>query len=300
MSIQSISNNIARAEKESADLSKKLAQESKKISDLEKKIIQIQNSINDRISESTLRSKINEINRKQSDIAKCQKNQADHSKKMADKSKRIFDLKAQLLKEEERERKKTEANEKKRQREQLAHEKRVQNEQLNHQRRITRELEAQKAIMAESTSSLSAGKVGKVEYDIFISHASEDKKDFVEPIAIKLKELGFNVWYDKFTLKIGDSLREKIDEGLANSRYGTIVISTAFIDKAKNWTGYELNSMVAREMNGHRMILPIWHKVSKDDVINFSPALADRLALSSSTYSIDEIAKEIAEVLQEN
>jgi hypothetical protein len=70
-----------------------------------------------------------------------------------------------------------------------------------------------------------------LEYDIFISHASEDKKDFVEPLAVELKNIGINVWYDNFTLIVGDSLREKIDEGLVNSRYGTIVISSAFISK---------------------------------------------------------------------
>lgn len=133
------------------------------------------------------------------------------------------------------------------------------------------------------------------EYDLFISHASEDKKDFVEPLVEELKKLGISVWYDKFTLKVGDSLREKIDEGLRSSRYGTIIISTSFIQKS--WTGYELNSMITKEMNGHKMILPIWHKVTKNEVLDFSLALADKVALNTSIHSVEEIAKQLAEVI---
>jgi hypothetical protein len=58
------------------------------------------------------------------------------------------------------------------------------------------------------------------QYDVFISHAAEDKDDFVRPFAAFLKEKGLNVWYDEFELKIGDKLRRKIDEGLSKTRYG--------------------------------------------------------------------------------
>ena len=61
------------------------------------------------------------------------------------------------------------------------------------------------------------------EYDVFISHASEDKDSVVRPLALALKEKGVNVWYDEFELKIGDSLRRKIDQGLSKSRYFSIL-----------------------------------------------------------------------------
>ena len=67
------------------------------------------------------------------------------------------------------------------------------------------------------------------EYDVFISHASEDKEDVVRPLAKSLKEKGISVWYDEFELKIGDSLRRKIDQGLSKSRFGIVVISRAFM-----------------------------------------------------------------------
>nr|7UWG_A Chain A, Molecular chaperone Tir [Acinetobacter baumannii]7UWG_B Chain B, Molecular chaperone Tir [Acinetobacter baumannii]7UWG_C Chain C, Molecular chaperone Tir [Acinetobacter baumannii]7UWG_D Chain D, Molecular chaperone Tir [Acinetobacter baumannii]7UXU_A Chain A, Molecular chaperone Tir [Acinetobacter baumannii]7UXU_B Chain B, Molecular chaperone Tir [Acinetobacter baumannii]7UXU_C Chain C, Molecular chaperone Tir [Acinetobacter baumannii]7UXU_D Chain D, Molecular chaperone Tir [Acin len=133
------------------------------------------------------------------------------------------------------------------------------------------------------------------EYDLFISHASEDKEDFVRPLAETLQQLGVNVWYDEFTLKVGDSLRQKIDSGLRNSKYGTVVLSTDFIKK--DWTNYELDGLVAREMNGHKMILPIWHKITKNDVLDYSPNLADKVALNTSVNSIEEIAHQLADVI---
>jgi hypothetical protein len=68
-------------------------------------------------------------------------------------------------------------------------------------------------------------------HDVFISHASEDKDDFVRSLANSLISHGLNVWYDEMTLRIGDSLRQKIDKGLANSRVGLVVLSPAFISK---------------------------------------------------------------------
>ena len=129
---------------------------------------------------------------------------------------------------------------------------------------------------------------------IFFSHASEDKNDIVRNLADSLKENGFKVWYDEFELKVGDSLRKKIDSGLKNSKYGIVIISHSFIKK--NWTEYELNGMVAREMNGHKVILPIWHKISKDEVLQFSPTLADKIALNTSIHSMKDIVKALKDL----
>ena len=62
-------------------------------------------------------------------------------------------------------------------------------------------------------------------YDVFICHASEDKDDFVRPLAEALRSHRLEVWYDEFALDVGDSLREAIDRGLATSRYGIVVLS---------------------------------------------------------------------------
>lgn len=129
------------------------------------------------------------------------------------------------------------------------------------------------------------------EYDLFISHASEDKDNFVRPLALILIGLGMRVWYDDLSLSVGDSLRKSIDLGLSRSRFGLVVLSSAFF--AKNWTQYELNGLVSREMEGTKVILPIWHKVTKDEVMQFSPTLVDKVALNSALLSIDEMAAKL-------
>jgi len=133
-------------------------------------------------------------------------------------------------------------------------------------------------------------------YDVFISHASEDKEDVVRPLATALQQEGLRVWYDEFELRIGDSLRRKIDQGLANSRFGLVVLSPSFI--AKGWTNYELDGIVTRAVTGEQVLLPIWHKLSKQEVIAYSPSLADRLARNTATHTTDEMAAEIASLIK--
>lgn len=133
-------------------------------------------------------------------------------------------------------------------------------------------------------------------HDVFISHASEDKNDFVRPLANALMAEGLNVWFDEMTLRIGDSLRQKIDKGLANSRVGLVVLSPEFINKG--WTNYELDGIVTRTVSGEQILLPIWHNITKQQVIDFSPSLADKVARSTATHTIEEIASEIAELIR--
>lgn len=133
------------------------------------------------------------------------------------------------------------------------------------------------------------------EYDVFISHASEDKEDVVRPLAKSLKEKGVSVWYDEFELKIGDSLRRKIDQGLSKSRFGIVVISRSFIKKG--WTNYELDGLMTKAISGQQILLPIWHDITKQEVIDYSPSLADKVARNTSQETVEEIAEEIAEMI---
>jgi hypothetical protein len=134
------------------------------------------------------------------------------------------------------------------------------------------------------------------EYDVFISHASEDKDAVVRPLAQALREQGLDVWYDEFTLKIGDSLRRKIDSGIARSRFGIVVLSPPFL--AKGWPQYELDGLVTMSVSGRQMLLPLWHGIIKDEVVAHSPSLADKVALRTSDYTIAEIATEITSVVR--
>jgi hypothetical protein len=135
------------------------------------------------------------------------------------------------------------------------------------------------------------------EYDVFICHATEDKREIAEPLARLLTNKGLKVWYDEFTLKVGDSLRQKIDYGLAHSRYGVVILSEFFFKK--NWPQRELDGLAAREdSEGHKVILPVWHHVDRDYVVKYSPTLADRLA-SKSSDGLDIVLKELLDVIME-
>lgn len=132
-------------------------------------------------------------------------------------------------------------------------------------------------------------------FDVFISHASEDKDGVVRPLAKALQSSGLQVWYDEIELKIGDSLRRNIDKGIANSRFGVVVLSKSFF--AKGWTNYELDGLVTRSVTGEQVILPIWHEITKQELIQYSPSLADKVARSTATHTVEEIASEIIEVI---
>lgn len=127
-------------------------------------------------------------------------------------------------------------------------------------------------------------------WDLLVCHASEDKYDVVRPLVEKLSGKGLKVWYDNFTLVLGDSLRRSIDLGLAQSRYGVVILSPSFFQK--HWPQRELDGLTARERNGVKIILPVWHDVDRDYVLKYSPTLADRLAVSTSE-GLDRVVKEI-------
>jgi hypothetical protein len=275
-------NEVARNQKAIADLQKKLADESKKEATKASEINRIERSITKSTPLSSIRTKQQQIERAMSAIADIQKKKADISKKIADVNTKLHKSQEALSKEEEKERKKVYDLEKKRER-----------EQLNHQKKITQELRSQYSYKIQEIKTTERN----VEYDVFISHASEDKEEFVKPLVGALQDAGYKVWYDEFTLKVGDSLRRSIDNGLKNSRYGIVVLSGAFF--SKNWTQYELDGLVTREMEGHKVILPIWHMVSKNQVLNYSSSLADKKAINSSLSTIDEIVSQLAEVLDE-
>ena len=132
------------------------------------------------------------------------------------------------------------------------------------------------------------------EWDVFISHASEDKEDFVRPLAEGLRALDLRVWYDELTLKIGDSLREAIDHGLGQSRFGIVVLSQHFF--SKQWPQNELDGLLAREVDGLKVILPVWHKITRAQVEDFSPVLAGRVA-ARSEQGLDQVIEALMKVI---
>ena len=129
------------------------------------------------------------------------------------------------------------------------------------------------------------------KYDVFICHASEDKEKVARPLAEALRQAGVKVWFDEFELRVGDTFSERIDSGVAQFRFGVVIISKRFLEKP--WPRRELRSLVSRELDsGGKVVLPVWHEISKEDLLAFSPALADVIAASTSSglaHVIDKI-----------
>jgi len=134
------------------------------------------------------------------------------------------------------------------------------------------------------------------EYDVFISHASEDKEDVVRPLAHAFSDGGLKVCYDEFELSIGDSLNKIIDIGLDRSRFGVVVLSRSFF--GKGWNRNELDDLFTRAVSGEQILLPIWHKITKQELISYSPSLAEKVARCTATHTINEIASEIINVIR--
>ncbi|BEP55606.1 hypothetical protein GmRootV118_28500 [Variovorax sp. V118] len=130
-------------------------------------------------------------------------------------------------------------------------------------------------------------------WDAFISHASEDK-GFAKPLAEALQRKGLRIWYDEFSLNVGDSLRRSIDRGLARSQYGVVILSRSFFEK--EWPQRELDGLVAREIRGKKVLLPVWHDVSFDEVAKASPTLADRLGISTAK-GIDAVVEALVKAI---
>jgi formylglycine-generating enzyme required for sulfatase activity len=126
-----------------------------------------------------------------------------------------------------------------------------------------------------------------VKWDVFICHASEDKEAIAKPLAAALAKAGLRVWYDERSMMLGDSIRRSIDQGLQECRFGVVILSPHFF--AKEWPRRELDGLVTRDVQEGKIILPVWHGVTHDDVARFSPPLADKLAISTDRGVADVV-----------
>lgn len=133
-------------------------------------------------------------------------------------------------------------------------------------------------------------------YDVFICHASEDKEAFARPLATALRAANVAVWFDEFELKVGASLRQSIDLGLSKSRLGIVILSKALF--GKGWPQWELDGLVQRHMaSSDPVLLPIWLDVAHEDVMAFSPSLADKYALQGS-LGVDQVVSELLRAIR--
>lgn len=127
------------------------------------------------------------------------------------------------------------------------------------------------------------------KYDVFISHANKDKEDLVEELYQSLKLLDITIFYDKASLEWGDKWKDRILDGTKNAEFAIIVISENFFDR--EWTEKELNEFLNRQnRNGQKLILPILHNITAEQLKEKYPSVADIQGIPSNKYSCDQIA----------
>lgn len=283
MSVEQYQRTVNSLDKEIADLEKKKATYDSKCADLKKKIASAEDAIRKTKSSSTIKSKLSQISTWQKDESKAAGESANIGKKISDKRNKRNDAyikmqKAQLDEDKKRDKK-------------------IKSMQVSYERRV-RELNSQlstRPIMSESNYSYVES---NEEYDVFISHAWEDKESFVDEFVAELEKLGIKVWYDKQRIKWGDSMRARIDDGLKKSKFGIAVISPDYIADGKYWTKAELDGLFQLESVNGKMLLPIWHNITKQQVMNYSPIIASKLAMTTASMTSEEIASEMNALLQ--
>ena len=138
----------------------------------------------------------------------------------------------------------------------------------------------------------------EAQYDVFVSHAWEDKEAFANEFVEELGKLGLSVWYDTSQIKWGDSMRAKFDDGLKKSRFGVVVLSPDYIKEGKYWTKAELDGLFQLEGVNGKMLLPVWHNLTKKEVMAYSPIIASKLAMTTASMTPAEIAEELAKLLE--
>ena len=282
MSVDQYQRTVNSLDKEIAELERKKAAADKKAADEAKKAAGV--SISKNASASTIKSKMNEIERHNNARNKASADSADYAKKIADKRKKRNDAYLKLQKEQ--------------QREQKIQEKVIKNMQRSYEERIA-ELESQ-AMPTMLNSEVQSDESPQEQYDAFISHAWEDKEGFVDELVDEMRKEGIVVWYDTTQMAWGDTMRQRIDDGLKKSKFGVVVLSPNYIAEGKYWTKAELNGLFQLESVNGKTLLPIWYNLNKKDVMYFSPIIADKKAMTTATMTAQEIAKELAALLQKN
>lgn len=289
MSVDYYQRIVNGLDKEIADLEKKQASADKKAADEKKKAASV--TISKNASASTIKSKMNQIARYNDASNKATSESADLAKKIADKRKKRNDAYLKLQKEQQNEQKKQD--------------KKIKNMQKSYERKITDLSSQMMGSLHERVVSVTpeinvSNFEEELQYDVFVSHAWEDKEDFVEEFIQELRDLEIRVWYDKSRIRWGDSMRAKIDEGLKKSRFGVAVLSPNYIAEGKYWTKAELDGLFQMESVNGKTLLPIWHKLTKKEVMDYSPIIASKLAMNTASMTAKEIAEKLKELLDEN
>lgn len=276
--VNNLDSDIANLEMRKANVDKRAADEAKRAADY--------NTFSSNVSPATLKSRLRNAESHASASRKAFKESAELQRKIADKRKERNNAHLRLQNELNQERK----------REYNSYGKVLRGHENNSFQYYPQSIHGFfSQPFVRITKSLKSS--DKPKYDVFISHATEDKESFVDEFVQKLQEKDVSVWYDTKELKWGDSMRAKIDAGLRLSRFGIVILSPAYIAEGKYWTKSELDGLFQRETSDEKIILPIWHNLSMKEVMDYSPLIASKKALKTSDMTSDEIVEELLQAL---
>lgn len=283
MSLETYQRSLSNLDKDIAVLEEKKAKLERKVAEESKKAVSV--SIIKNASASTVSSKMREIERHNEEARKAGLESAKIQEKIASKSVERLKVSQKLQREQEK------LSEKFRKEQSNV----INDIQKNYEKRII-DLERLSLPLTMRPIQIQED-LQLPEYDVFISHAGEDKESFADEFVENLKKLKVKVWYDTSELKWGDSLRHRIDEGLKRSKFGIAIISPNYIAEGKYWTKEEFNALFQLESINGKVLLPIWYNITKKEVMNFSPMLADKKAMTTANMTSEEIAYEFAKLL---
>ncbi|HAB16648.1 MAG TPA: toll/interleukin-1 receptor domain-containing protein, partial [Verrucomicrobiota bacterium] len=96
-------------------------------------------------------------------------------------------------------------------------------------------------------------------YDLFISYATEDRESVARPLMAELQKQGLRVWIDFKEIGYGDLLRDRINDGLRDSRFGVVILSPDYL--RKHWTRNELGALLDPDKQGRRLLI-VRHRIA--------------------------------------
>lgn len=139
------------------------------------------------------------------------------------------------------------------------------------------------------------------EYDAFISHAVEDKLPIANELCARLEKAGLKIWYSGRELRVGDRLTQTIEEGLAKSRFGIVILSPTYVSKM--WTLREFYSLLSREKEDYKVILPILYDITPEQLAQKDLTMAELFSLRAEKgmdYLVDVLMREISTLKTED
>lgn len=233
-------------------------------------------------SDATMRQKLSEALREEKKANDAETRRGQLEKRIADKEKSVFEAQRKYEADLERERSQSMA--------------RMAVSITRHESQFRPFASPPGEVLrVDDRVGLEPGSVGK---DVFISHASEDKEEVARPLARALESRGVSVWIDELSIAWGEPIRRAIDDGIANCAFGVVIVSPSFM--RKQWTQAELDGLFGRQMGspgGHGFILPLWHRVTADDVQRELPMIAGLKALNTAVTSVESIADDLTELV---